>query len=121
MKRIPLRRKQGVKRTGWIKRKPKSSTLWRAQYHSEAFVEFTRHAPSAVSGNLGCVASHSAKTRGAGGTYRDIVPLTRAEHEEEHRVGVRTFWAQYGKNPKAEAREHWKRFCAYVEASGRTF
>jgi hypothetical protein len=130
-----VKRNAPIKRTAFKPRvpaKPKKKGIWQAikdalpfgkpqrvtvadilfgkQFHSPEFVEFTRTAPSAVSGNIPCLCSHSARSRGAGGTYRDVVPLTDDEHREEHAIGVRTFWRSAGRNPKVEARRHWERF-----------
>lgn len=93
-------------------------------------MRFTKASPSSVSGEVSFrtdekgelvglnVCSHSAKSRGAGGTWEDIVPLTKAEHDEEHRVGVKTFWESRGKDPLVEAAEHRARWLAYSNNNG---
>lgn len=34
---------------------------------------------------------HHVRSRGAGGTAKDLVPLCRADHRELHQIGARTF------------------------------
>lgn len=59
---------------------------------------------------MGCLAcgrrpcdNHHVKSVGAGGTYRDIVPLCRTHHREYHDVGHDTFEKKYGLDLHAEA------------------
>lgn len=44
-----------------------------------------------------------AKSRGAGGTSADTLPLCREHHHEQHAVGIRTFEAKYGIDMTAAA------------------
>lgn len=134
MKRSELRRltpmkssKRGVRRIvpiAVVNRKRKAKR-WAKQFHSVEFVEWSKRQPSSVSGEINIrindagevvgfnVFSHSAKSRGAGGTWRDGLVLTPEEHAEEHRVGVRTFWESRGKSARVEAVEHQRRWMAY--------
>jgi len=47
----------------------------------------------------GCTRSPSVnmhtRSRGAGGTYRDIIPACQMHHDESHRVGIKTFADKY--------------------------
>ena len=47
------------------------------------------------------VAAH-AKARGAGGTDAELVPLERALHEEQHRIGARSFERKYAYHLRGE-------------------
>ncbi|MCA9329230.1 hypothetical protein KDA11_01160, partial [Candidatus Saccharibacteria bacterium] len=48
----------------------------------------------------GCTRSPSVnmhtRSRGAGGTYRDIIPACQMHHDESHRLGIKTFATKYG-------------------------
>lgn len=65
--------------------------------------EWVNGLPSVVSGRGPCV-PHHVRSRGAGGTDKEIVPLTVAEHEEVHRIGRQSFEARYGLDLASEAR-----------------
>ena len=65
------------------------------QFHSAEFVEWSNIQPSAVSFRWPTVCAHNP-TRGAGGTWRDITPLTDSEHKEQHAHGMETFQRKYG-------------------------
>jgi len=47
-------------------------------------------------------AAHSV-SRGAGGTWKDIVPLCRDHHREQHTAGLVTFEQRYGIDLRAAA------------------
>ena len=51
---------------------------------------------------------HHAKTRGAGGTSADLVPLCTIHHQLIHDVGVDTFKFRYDVDPR-EVAEHYER------------
>lgn len=104
MKRTPLARKKALarhKRMSPVNRKRKAA-LWATQYGSLARVIAVKALPSVVSGRTPCVNAH-VRSRGAGGTYRDIVPLTDAEHRELHAIGIASFQAKYNVSLTAEA------------------
>jgi hypothetical protein len=65
-------------------------------YHSVARVEWVKSLPSVVSGRGPCVNAHAIGD-GAGrkAGYETIVPLTQDEHDELHRIGVKTFGRRY--------------------------
>ncbi len=78
------------------------------QFHSEAFVEWSNDQPSVVSGRWPTVCAHNP-ARGSGGTWKDITPLTDAEHKEQHR-GVKTFQQKHGIDFKQTNAEHTRRW-----------
>ena len=43
------------------------------------------------------------KSKGAGGTYKDIVPLCHRHHREQHQIGIATFSQKYDVNLATEA------------------
>ncbi|RUP35810.1 MAG: hypothetical protein EKK60_16890 [Gordonia sp. (in: high G+C Gram-positive bacteria)] len=43
------------------------------------------------------------RSRGAGGTRRDLVPLCELHHREQHQRGIRTFEAAHGLDLSGEA------------------
>ena len=69
------------------------------QYDSAAYVEWIHARPCAVPRcrRGPCDAAH-ARSRGAGGTARHVLPLCggpSGHHAEQHRIGVRSFEAKY--------------------------
>lgn len=73
-------------------------------YHSEERVEWVKNLPSVVSGRGPCDNAH-VRGGGAGrkADYRFIVPLTRREHNELHRIGPADFESNYSINLEAAA------------------
>lgn len=71
--------------------------LFAKAYHSEAFVAFVQRFACVVPG---CDSRRSEamhwRSRGAGGTWTEIVPACRAHHAESHDIGIETFQAKYG-------------------------
>ena len=99
MKRTPLRRSNSA-------RKRKRYTI---AFGSKA--DWVRSLPCLVCGAVPSDPAH-VRSRGAGGTAADIVPLCRAHHSEQHAVGVRTFSERHGLDLRAEAdglEEVWTR------------
>lgn len=65
---------------------------FRRAYHSVAFVMFLRWNGCAVPGcELGEIHVHHLKSRGAGGTWEDTVPLCGFHHRLWHQVGPQAF------------------------------
>lgn len=60
-----------------------------------AYLDWIHTLPCCVTGQRPVVAHH-VRSRGAGGTDRQTVPLTDALHREGHQVGWRTFETRYG-------------------------
>lgn len=105
MKRTPLSRKAPIKRGTVPLAKvnaKRRARLFADGFHSKRRVEWVRSLPSVVSGRGPCVNAHVV-SRGAGGTYRDIVPLTNAEHIELHAIGTASFEAKHNNVSLTEA------------------
>lgn len=64
--------------------------------------EWVRSLPCLVCGAVPSDPAH-VKSRGAGGTAADIVPLCRAHHMEQHAIGVTTFGRRHALDLRAEA------------------
>lgn len=56
-------------------------------------------------GCYGCIEAAHARSRGAGGTRRDLVPLCFAHHSEQHRIGRQSFELKHGLNLADTARQ----------------
>lgn len=59
----------------------------------------------------GKVEAAHAKSRGAGGDSRDLIPMCMRHHSESHTIGVRTFEERYSLNLEQMAawyEEHWQ-------------
>ena len=118
-KRNQLKAKTKVVRATKVKaRNPERlARLWKMQFGSAEFVAFTRMQPSAVSGERGpCECCH-VKSRGAGGRWTDIIPMTPAEHRMQHQQGM-SFFTSRGFDPQRLAAEHQARWLAFQEVYG---
>jgi hypothetical protein len=70
--------------------------LFARTFHSQERVEWIRDLPCALTGLEG--QSHNAhmKSRGSGGTYHDIVPLSFRAHRDYDELGEEDFASRYG-------------------------
>ncbi len=112
---MSLRRRTPLKRSGGLKRKarlPRANAQRAAKRRADAFgpqAEWCRKAPCCACSSIGVVLSfgkaeafaiqsdpHHVRSRGAGGTDKDCVPLCREHHQEVHRIGRDTFDAKHG-------------------------
>lgn len=93
--------KQRTKPTKARKRiKPNSKrqkTNRKKNFHLNERVDYIKSLPCLVCGNTPSDNEH-VRSRGAGGTYKDIVPLCRTHHNERHQLGRDTFGEKYGKD-----------------------
>lgn len=70
---------------------------WAIAYHSEAFCAWLRSLNCAVGGCLSArIEVAHAKSRGAGGTWKDCLPLCTRHHESQHSLGIETFEKKVG-------------------------
>ena len=74
----------------------RTKALFARHFHSQKRVEWVRDLPCALTGLEG--QSHNAhmKSRGSGGTYRDIVPLSFGAHRDYDELDKVQFSAKYG-------------------------
>ena len=61
----------------------------------------TRHDAEFLSGCSGPIDPHHVRSRGAGGTARDLVPLCRIHHSMFHTFGRHTFDEKFGTDLRA--------------------
>lgn len=90
MKRTPLNRKTPLKKTN---RKRQRARFARA-YGSAENVARIQAMPCVICNRTPSEAAH-VKSRGAGGTWQDLVPLCRDHHREQHTMGIDTFQSHY--------------------------
>jgi hypothetical protein len=74
--------------------------------------EWVRQMNCVVCGRLPSVAAH-VKSRGAGGTAKDLVPLCPNHHFEQHAVGIRTFDRLHDIDLTTLAAEYEERWLAH--------
>ena len=74
----------------------RKKNLFARHFHSQKRVEWIRSLPCALTGVEG--QSHNAhmKSRGSGGTYQDIVPLSFVAHRDYDELDKLRFSAKYG-------------------------
>ena len=85
------------------------------QFHSEAFVEFTRFSPCVVDDcPFSAVECAHNPSRAAGGTWEDVSPLCTWHHGEQHSSGVKTFQWRHGirfTDTNAAHAAKWRELC----------
>ena len=96
MKRTPLRRKKRMRR------KKNDGKRFAKHFHSEERVRWIQAQPCPSCGGEPCVNAHR-KSRGAGGTWRDVLPLCDTCHRDQHSWGWPEFEACSGIDGKALA------------------
>ena len=81
------------------------SRWFKEQFFSKARVRWVKGLSCSVPGCYSnpCDNAH-IRSRGAGGTYRDIIPLCRYHHVEQHTAGIKTFAFKYGLDLKELAK-----------------
>ena len=78
------------------RKRERTKELFARAFHSQERVEWIRSLPCALTGLIG--ESHNAhmRSRGAGGTYHDIVPLSFLAHRDYDELDKIRFSAKYG-------------------------
>ena len=119
-KRKPLTRRQPVKR-----RNAKRGGTRFPKRRDPAYLDWIREQPCVVSdmrsgqSNAGergliqtwVVAAHHPSV-GAGGTDYDALPLDTRLHDEQHRIGIKSFCAEYNLDWPALTAAHRERYLA---------
>lgn len=117
MKRTALKRRTPLKRSASLKRGAPLARHTRLrpvnkerklERYEQAFgdrAELIRAMPCLLlgSGCWGPIEAAHVRSRGAGGTKRDLVPLCSAHHREQHDQGTKTFAARHGLDLRAAA------------------
>lgn len=97
------------RKTPLRRNKKRRERLFRRQFGSKERLEWLKRS-SCLCGKPAAHAHH-VKSRGAGGTADDLVPLCVSCHTEIHWVGIKTFELENGVDLKTLARlyaEGWK-------------
>jgi len=74
--------------------KVKADAAFAKHFHSPEHLAYVHSLPCLVCGTLP-VDAHHVRSKGAGGTWRDLVPLCRIHHSEYHTAGHVTFERRY--------------------------
>jgi len=87
----PFRRRSGlINKINAARR----SKRFKRYYHSEAYVVAVKATPCCVCGRRP-THSHHLRSKAAGGTVKDLVPLCERHHSEFHNTGTRTFQTKH--------------------------
>lgn len=99
----PPRPRQPVRK---VNRKRRAA-LYKAQFGDKAL--YVRSLPCCVCHKPGPSDPHHVRSRGAGGTSKDLVPFCRRHHMEYHATGRETFARRHGIDLEAKAAryEEW--------------
>lgn len=99
-----MSRQQGYKRK---RRQVRRARLFERTFHSEERVIFIKSLPCEVTGKVSTtpcsspVVNAHMKSRGAGGTYRDIVPLSWEVHLDFDVMGALEFERRWGRSKQS--------------------
>ena len=79
------------------------SKKWHKAFGSTELVAWINAMGCLVCGRAPSDAAH-VRSKGAGGGWdRNLVPLCRVHHTEQHQIGIKTFQTKYNLDLKAEA------------------
>lgn len=97
-RRTPLRRGSPLRRRTWIRavNPERRAARYADAYGGRGDAVRARPCLCAGRGCWGPMEAAHVVSRGAGGGARDLVPLCRGHHREQHSRGVRTFAEDYG-------------------------
>lgn len=100
----PLSRTSGLERSKPVAKvnRKRRSKQWVRAFGSADRVEWTQAQPCVICGATPCEVAH-IKSRGAGGSADDTIPLCTRHHREQHDAGIETFASRYGCNLEAWA------------------
>jgi hypothetical protein len=90
-------------KTSKQRQRERQKFLFRKHFFSKHRAKFMKDQKCEVTGELNCVNAHM-KSRGAGGGYRDIVPLSWACHTDFDTMSNEKFEKKYGRT-KASVRK----------------
>lgn len=114
-----LRRRTKLRRKGkWAgpsakaRAKLRRRERWRRTFGPEGFVEWLKSQPCERCGAAGPNEVHHEPTRGAGGTWIDTTAACTACHRRRHRIGVKAYWKEVGKDYGEAARRVQGRWLA---------
>jgi hypothetical protein len=107
MESTPIKRGSGPRRSKRVKpvNRARKAKRWRTSFGSSERVEWMRQLNCCVCGRTPCEVAH-VRSRAAGGTAADTVPLCNRCHREQHVVGVETFAARHNLDLTALAQKY---------------
>lgn len=111
MKRTEIKRRTPVRRPSEIKlakaplkkvNRKRLKVRRELQFGTEAFREWCSSLPCVCDASTcgGPVQLAHVRTRAAGGTWQDILPICQNHHIEQHLVGIQSFAERYSLNLK---------------------
>lgn len=108
-----MKRGKPLKRSGWLRRltplkqfnRKRRARLYAKQFGEHA--ETIRELPCCVCGARPSDPAH-VRSRGAGGTAKDLVPLCRWHHRECHDQGITTFESRHNVDLRSIAEKLWE-------------
>lgn len=116
MKRSPIKRKTPLRSNSGLKTKtpirpknPKRAAKLRKKQFGGAYRDLIVSLGCCVCGRSPSEPAH-VKSRGAGGTAKDMVPLCSEHHREQHQIGIRSFERKHGIDLAELARVYWSRW-----------
>jgi len=112
MKRTPLKRATRLK--------AKRATSRRAKNRCPEFLVWIRSQDCCLGGAIGYAEAAHVHARRNGGDVANVIPLCSYHHAQQHRMGIRTFAAEYGLDLEIVARHYWETYLLET-VKGRAF
>lgn len=111
MRKTPLRRKARVNSVNKVRRASLCDKQYGLSFGYAAWIcSHPCSVPDCKRGIGWTIPAHAGKTRGAGGTWRDLIPLCILHESEWHATGRFSFDRKYGIECKAIAAEMVRRW-----------
>lgn len=111
MRRSPIPRRIRIRPINPERR----ARLFARNFHSEAFVRWTHRQPCIACGARRFIHCAHVRSRGAGGTWRDIVPLCESCHRAQE-AAPGTFWSDHHLDGAMLAAAHALRWDQILES-----
>jgi hypothetical protein len=112
-RKAPLKATKPIRRVTRIKARneARAARLWTLHYHSEAYVGHVHSFDCIVPGceRRDIEACH-ARSKGAGGTWRNLFGCCSHHHRAQHQMGDRTFRTWFRVNPDDAADRVYERW-----------
>jgi len=108
------------------RQREKQEFLFKKHFFSKHRVRFIKNLRCEVTGGFNCVNAHM-KSRGAGGNYRDIVPLSWECHTDFDTMPMEKFQEKYGRTKNSVRRRRayyqrlWKEEASRREEAGEAW
>ena len=84
------------------RKKERKQQLFKRHFHSDERVKFMRSLPCELTCRcLGDSQNAHTKSRGSGGTYKDVVPLSFLAHKDYDEMPAAWFYRKYGRTKES--------------------